>query len=82
MPDALSMEENADFGSLARAEGVSISTTFPASSTRTMSQLRTVFNLCAMVKTVQSEKVSCTVCWINRSVSASTEAVASSRTRT
>jgi len=49
---------------------------------KTMSLSRTEVILCAMVITVQSEKCCLSVCWIRLSVAVSTEAVASSRTKT
>ena len=49
---------------------------------RTISLSRTEVILCAMVITVESEKCCLRVCWIKLSVAVSTDAVASSRTKT
>jgi hypothetical protein len=54
----------------------------PSLKTRIRSLSITVWILCATVSTVQSPNSSRSVCWIIASVDESTEAVASSRTRT
>lgn len=55
--------------------------TFPASIIMMTSQCRTVLRRWAIVRTVQSAKLSLIVCWILASVAVSMDAVASSSTR-
>mmetsp|Transcript_7887 Transcript_7887/g.22527 ORF Transcript_7887/g.22527 Transcript_7887/m.22527 type:complete len:215 (+) Transcript_7887:388-1032(+) len=80
-PVSFTMLEKTPAGLLRSSEGLPISTARPASITTTMSDSMIVCRRWAMAMRVQSWNSSRMVFWISASVSTSTLAVASSRTR-